>query len=1584
MAPTARTAPNVRARLLTLALLPLLILCLSGRARAQTSATYHLHKEPTAVAPTTSGFLQLKTAGPDAVAFAIQTANLKNVAAGEYQIKSFETQTGVPNLSGTIPAGSTVTFSLYMRKTSTSGVVYPRAKLYLNGASGALLCNVTGATALTTTITKYTLTATTSAAVSLATTDRFFVWVGVNVATAPSANTNAELNVEGTLNGNYDSQVAVPLPNNPPSASITSPANNASFTGPANITINANASDSDGTVSQVEFFQGGTLLGTDPSSPYSFVWNNVPQSSYPYAITARATDNRGFTTTSSPVNVTVTGGGTVGGASSSPAPPAPADLTSEGLADWAHWGLGSPTSFDHKGGVTQKISNFSLVNAASSSRLTDNPTTFTWTDGTPAASATNTQTGVFVSGAAGTGFQFTAPADTNVRTLKVYVGLWYAQGKLEASLSDASALAYVDTSLSSNTGTKNGVYTINYKAASAGQTLTVRYTLLNNFNSPYGNVTLEAATLAGGPPVLNGISPSTGVAGTAVTLTGENFGATQGTSTVTFNGTAATPTSWGNTSITVNVPAGVTTGPVVVNARGLASGGVNFTILPTVNSLTPTSGLRGTSVGISGTSFGATQGASTVTFNGVAASVTAWSNTNIVAVVPATATAGPVVVTAGGTPSNGVNFNVITAGTLAGAVTRTSDNGPVDGATVEALQAGAVKGTATTAPDGTYTMTNVEAGTYTLRVTAVGCQPATRDGVVVSAGASRTENFLLENVGSLSGKVTEPNGVTAVAGATVKLVRGPTVVNTATANASGDFAFANVEGGNYMVEASAPGYLSTAQPTLVTGNANTTVNVSLNVTNGGPVTYVYDELGRLVSASTPTETAVYKYDAVGNLLSIQRQDSSLVTVTEFTPNGGTAGTPVTIYGTGFSATAGQNAVAFNGTAAAVTSATANEIRTSVPAGASTGVVTVTTPAGSATSAAPFTVNPAGAPSISGFTPSVGPAGTLVTVSGSNFETVATDNRVKVNRTSAVVTSAAANSLVARVSNASGSGRVSVTTPAGTAVSGADFYVTPAPYTAANVESTGRMSVNESRPVSITTADKVALLIFDAAAGRSVSARLTGSNISGGTATIYRPDGTFLNSTNISTNGDFMDATYLPQTGTYTIMIDPSGTNTGSLTLTLYEVVHITDPIIAGGAAVPTTVGTPGQNVALTFNGTAGQRVSVGVTGNSYGYVMWDTLDAKILDPSGNVLGSVGLNGSGANVFIDTVTLPVTGTYRVSLNPPGIRTGSATFTLYDVVDVTGSITPGGASVTTSNSTPGQNMRLSFQGAAGQKVSVVSAVSGFTSWPRSYILRPDGTALTGPASEFLDAVVLPVAGTYTLLCDPLDGSTGTATFTAYNVTDLSGEVVAGGAAVPVSLTTPGQNMAMTFQGTAGRKMTLTLTNNWFGFIWYGNTYVKVNNPDGSVLGQLDVNAGSGPLFLDAMTLPSTGTYTITLDPPGQRTGGFQMNLNEVQDVTGTIAADGVAVTKTTNAPGQNVRLTFGGAAGQKVNLSVATSGSGFTGAPLLYILRPDGSVLVGPANFSMGPVTLPAAGTYTVFSDPVDVSVGTQTFTLTTVP
>jgi hypothetical protein len=90
----------------------------------------------------------------------------------------------------------------------------------------------------------------------------------------------------------------------PPTVTITSPVNGAVFASPADITIDANATDSDGSIAKVEFFHGTSQIGSaDTASPYSVTWNSVSASTY--VLTAKATDDDGAVTVSQPVVVRV-------------------------------------------------------------------------------------------------------------------------------------------------------------------------------------------------------------------------------------------------------------------------------------------------------------------------------------------------------------------------------------------------------------------------------------------------------------------------------------------------------------------------------------------------------------------------------------------------------------------------------------------------------------------------------------------------------------------------------------------------------------------------------------------------------------------------------------------------------------------------------------------------------------------------------------------------------------------------------------------------------------------------------------------------------------------------------------------------------------------------------------------------------------------------------------------------------------------------------------------------------------------------------------------------------------------------------
>jgi hypothetical protein len=88
-----------------------------------------------------------------------------------------------------------------------------------------------------------------------------------------------------------------PAPNNPPTVAITNPPNNVILHPPASFVLRAAASDSDGSVTNVQFFQGVTSLGNSPGSPYSAAVNNLSVGDYTFS--AVATDDGGATSTDS-------------------------------------------------------------------------------------------------------------------------------------------------------------------------------------------------------------------------------------------------------------------------------------------------------------------------------------------------------------------------------------------------------------------------------------------------------------------------------------------------------------------------------------------------------------------------------------------------------------------------------------------------------------------------------------------------------------------------------------------------------------------------------------------------------------------------------------------------------------------------------------------------------------------------------------------------------------------------------------------------------------------------------------------------------------------------------------------------------------------------------------------------------------------------------------------------------------------------------------------------------------------------------------------------------------------------------------
>src|ERR1043165_1190441 len=134
-------------------------------------------------------------------------------------------------------------------------------------------------------------------------------------------------------------------------------------------------------------------------------------------------------------------------------------------------------------------------------------------------------------------------------------------------------------------------------------------------------------------PTISSVSPTTARAGDSITITGTNFGTTQGSGQVWLGSKyAGSIVSWSDTQIVATVASGSVTGTAQVQQGGVWANYGTFTVLtPTISSISPTSGPVGTQVTFTGTGFGATQGSGKVWLANKYATIVRWSDTQVAA-----------------------------------------------------------------------------------------------------------------------------------------------------------------------------------------------------------------------------------------------------------------------------------------------------------------------------------------------------------------------------------------------------------------------------------------------------------------------------------------------------------------------------------------------------------------------------------------------------------------------------------------------------------------------------------------------------------------------------------------------------------------------------------------------------------------------------------------------------------------------------------------------------------------------------------------------------------------------------------------
>ncbi|WP_287128547.1 BPSS1187 family protein [Candidatus Cyanaurora vandensis] len=557
------------------------------------------------------------------------------------------------------------------------------------------------------------------------------------------------------------------------------------------------------------------------------------------------------------------------------------------------------------------------------------------------------------------------------------------------------------------------------------------------------------------------VSPRAAPLGAQVTITGTNL---ESTRHVYFNGLEVPFIINSNTQLTATVETLENTGLVSVYTRqgGMVSTDLSFTVSPVVTSLTPTTGPVGTITTITGTGFMGTTG---VRFNGVAVPFTVVSDSQLTARITSGTNTGTLsVTTAAGTAETNLKFKVLAA--LTGF---TPDSGPV-GTVITLTGTGfteAIK----------VSVGLVDVSSFTInsdtRITAT-VAPETPAGFVrvtipVGIATASVEKFTVitapkitsfSPAAGLVGTVVTVKGSDFVGTTQVLLNGAPTSFDVRSSTSIGMTVPTGATTGRITVINAAGSATSTTNfqvypKPVVTSFTPTTgpVGTQMTITGSGftgatDVSVGYEAVSSFQVNSDTRITATISPGIDQGLIRVTNPvttgtsaDSFTViqppVLNSFSPLVGIVGTTVKLNGAELGTT---TRVTFNGVTATFTITSGTQVQAVVPVGATTGTITLTNPAGSVTSTMSFGVY--AVPVISEFSPTTGPVGTVVTITGSGF-----NGTTGVTFARNAVRSFTVNSntkITATVADDTNTGSIRVSNPVGTAVSAEEFTVIDPP------------------------------------------------------------------------------------------------------------------------------------------------------------------------------------------------------------------------------------------------------------------------------------------------------------------------------------------------------------------------------------------------------------------------------------------------------------------------------------------------------------------------------------------------------------
>jgi len=473
---------------------------------------------------------------------------------------------------------------------------------------------------------------------------------------------------------------------------------------------------------------------------------------------------------------------------------------------------------------------------------------------------------------------------------------------------------------------------------------------------------------------------------------------------------------------------------------------------------------------------------------------------------------------------------------------------------------------------------------------------------------------------------------------------------------------------------------------------------------------------------------------------------------------------------------------------------------------------------------------------------------------------------------------------------------------------------------------------------------------------------------------------------------------IPASGPYTLDIsDCSDTNTGNYTL--YS-QRINNPVGASdlsfGQTVAGAIAAAAQSNTYTFSANAGDQVDFTLTASS------GSLSPKIriyAESTGTLAASAAnYLCSGSTIELNTVKIPVTGTYTVLVGDCS-DTNTGTYDIYaQRTDNPGQpfvpLLPG-QTQTGAISLPAQSNTYTFSANAGDVLDFTMVTTSGNLSPEFQLYNPDGTPNISAANYLcsgstieLNTVTLKQKGTYTVLVgDCSETNIGKYAIYSQRINNPVGIVVPlpFGQTVAGAIASAAQSNTYSFSANAGDQVDFTVTATSGSL----SPKVRIYAESTGLLASSAANylCSGSTVELNTVMIPTTGTYIVLVgDCSDTNTGNYDIYSQRTNNPTGTVPVDwGQIQSGKISLPAQSNTYTFVGTANDVIDFTMVTTSGNLS--PKIQLYNPAGKPISSAANYlcsgttiEMSSVTLPTSGTYTVLvGDCSDTNTGNYNLT-----